>query len=249
VIKYLFLLFIPFSLVADSITIFAASDLKFALDKITKEFLKSHPKESIKLIYGSSGKGRVQIARGAPYDLYFSANMDYVKMLYKKGFIITPPKLYAMGRLVIWSKNENFDPKKGFENLTQPWAKKIAIANPTHAPYGEKAKEALISAKVYDKIKSKIVLGENISQTANFVAIKAADLGIIALSLALAPTVSKSRFHSYYLIPKELHQPLLQGYGITKHAKDSTLATQFYKYFQTNKPQKIMREFGFGVKN
>ncbi len=235
------------SLQAGELTVFAASDLKFALDTIKADFLKIHPNDSIRMIYGSSGKGKVQVANGAPYDLYFSANMDYVQALYKHGDIVTEPKLYAIGRLVIWSMHDAFNASKGFENLTAPWVEKVAIANPTHAPYGEKAKQALVSKHLYAKLKPKIVLGENISQTANFIKIKAADVGIIALSLVLAPTVAKSRHAAYYLIDDSLHEPLRQGYGITKYGASNPLAKAFYDFFQTPEAQRIMKRYGFSV--
>ena len=231
----------------DKITIFAASDLKFALDSIKSDFIKTHPNAVINMIYGSSGKGRVQIERGAPYDLYFSANMDYVEYLYKKGKISTKPKLYAIGRLVIWSKNSHFNAKDGFKNFTEPWVEHITIANPAHAPYGKKAKQALVKKGIYKKIEPKIVFGENISQTANYISIKAADIGIIALSLVLSPEIANTKFHNYYLINDTLHEPLRQGYAITKYGKNSKLAHQFYDYFQTKKVQKIMKKYGFVV--
>jgi len=246
-VKRTVLLFLLLScaLFAQKITIFAASDLKFALDTIKTEFLKSHPNDTVNIIYGSSGKGRVQIERGAPYDIYFSANMEYVRYLYNRGDIISKPKLYAIGRLVIWSKNKHFDAKKGFANLTQAWVKKITIANPTHAPYGQKAKQALKSEHLYKKLQPKIVFGENISQTANYINIKAADIGIIALSLVLAPNIKESSFHKYYLIDDRLHEPLYQGYGLTSHAKGSSLAKDFYTFFQKPESQKIMHTYGF----
>jgi molybdate transport system substrate-binding protein len=242
------LLLLGSSLFADKITVFAASDLKFALDGIKAKFIQQHPNAVIDMIYGSSGKGRIQIERGAPYDLYFSANMDYVQDLYKKGKIATKPKLYAIGRLVIWSKNKNFDAQKGFDNFLAPWVHKATIANPSHAPYGEKAKQALQSVGIYEKIKHKIVFGENISQTANYISIQAADIGIIALSLALAPGIQQSPYSSYYLIDDKLHQPLRQGYAITKYGQDSKLAHAFYDFLQTPASQELMKRYGFSVK-
>ncbi len=231
------------TLQAGEMTIFAASDLKFALDTIKEAFLKSRPNDTIRMIYGSSGKGRVQVANGAPYDLYFSANMDYVQQLYRNGDIATKPKLYAEGRLVIWSMNSAFDASKGFDNLTAPWVEKIAIANPVHAPYGEKAKQALEAKGLYQRLKPKLVLGENISQTANFIKIKAADIGIVALSLVSSP----DNKGTYYLIDKDLHQPLRQGYGITKYGAANPLARAFYEYFQTPSAQQIMKRYGFSL--
>lgn len=235
-------------LCADTITVFAASDLKFALDGIKEKFLAQHPGDTINMIYGSSGKGRVQVQNGAPYDLYFSANMDYVENLYQKGAIVTKPKLYAIGRIVIWSKNDHFDAKEGFENFKKLWVHQATIANPSHAPYGEKAKQALEHVGLYQMLKPKIVFGENISQTANYINIKAADIGIIALSLVLSPAIAKSKYHSYYLIDDSLHEPLRQGYGITKYGSKSKLAKAFYNFIGTPDVQKIMKKYGFTVK-
>ena len=244
--KFLIVLFLSINLYSSSCsaTIFAASDLQFALKEVKKEFLKSHQDCHIDFIFGSSGKGRVQIKNHAPYDLYFSADLNYVNMLYKSGDIVTKPKLYAIGRLVIWSKNNNFISKEGFDNFKEKWVKKITIANPSHAPYGKRAKEALESLKLYDKLKSKIVFGENISQSANYISIKAVDIGIVALSLVLAPTNKNSK---YYLIDDKLHKPLLQGYGMTKYGSKNRLAKEFYRYIDSNKAKSILKRYGFRV--
>lgn len=229
----------------DKITVFAAADLRFALDELKNEFLKQNPNHEIEMIYGSSGKGLHQVENGAPYHLYYSANEAFVEKLYSQGDIITKPRLYALGRVVLWSTNQNFDASKGFENLKEPWVKKIAIASPSHAPYGEKAKQAFESLGIYKDLESKLVLGENISHTAQFVQSGAADIGVIALSLALAPTIANSKTYSYYLIDDKLHKPLLQGYGITKYAKDSKLAFEFYEFTLSDKAMEIMKKYGF----
>lgn len=246
-LKKIFLGILLFSsvLLADKITVFAASDLKFALDDIKKEFLEKYPNNQVNIVYGSSGKGMHQVEFGAPYDIYFSANMDFVEILHKKGHIITTPELYAIGRIVIWSKNKHFNPIKGFDNFNEDWAKRIAIANPSHAPYGEKAKQSMESMNIYNQIKSKLIYGENISATAAYIHTQAADLGIIALSLALAPNIAKSEYSSYYLIDDKLHQPLRQGYGITKYGSKSELAKNFYDFIQTDNSQSIMKKYGF----
>ncbi|MFK5976956.1 MAG: molybdate ABC transporter substrate-binding protein [Sulfurovum sp.] len=232
-------------LLADKITIFGASDLKFAMDTIKDEFLKENVEDSINIVYGSSGKGMRQIENGAPYDIYFSANMDYVKYLHTKGEIVTTPKLYAIGRVVIWSKNKNFNPEIGFDNFSQKWVDKIAIANPIHAPYGEKSKQAMESIGIYKKIKSQIVFGENISITAGYIYTQAVEIGVIALSSALSPNIANGKYWAYYLIDDELHKPLNQGYGITKYGSASTLAKKFYNFMQTDKSNLIMKKFGF----
>lgn len=233
---------------ADKITVFAASDLKFALDDIKKEFLKQNPKDEAEMIYGSSGKGMTQITNGAPYHLFFSADMEFVEKLYKNGNITTKPKPYALGRVVIWSKHKNFKPELGFENLKAAWVNKIAIANPTHAPYGEKAKQAMEKLGIYESLKLKFVLGENISQTAGFISSGAADVGIIALSLALAPTISSTEQSGYFLIDEKLHNPLIQGYGITKFGQKEPLAQKFYDFISTETAAAIMKKYGFEIK-
>jgi len=244
----LLLLLLTLELSAQKITIFAASDLKFALDSIKEEFVKKHPSANLNMIYGSSGKGMHQIENGAPYDIFFSANMAFVEKLYAQGDIVTPPKLYATGRIVLWSKHKEFDTTKGFENLKAPWVKKIAIANPSHAPYGEKAKQALESLKLYETLQKRLVLGENISQTAGFIASGSAEIGVIALALVLAPTIANSKNSNYYLIDDALHEPLLQGYGITKVGADKSLTQTFYDFLETKEANAILEHYGFIAK-
>lgn len=234
---------------ADKITVFAASDLKFALDEIKVEFLKQNTKDEIEMIYGSSGKGMHQIENGAPYDLFFSANMEFVEKMFKNKDIATKPKMYALGRIVIWSKHKNFDAAKGFDNFKAPWVQKIAIANPAHAPYGEKAKQAMESLDIYETLKSKLVLGENISQTTGFVASQTADIGVIALSLALAPAIADTEHNKYYLIDNKLHRPLEQGYGITKIGATKPLSQRFYDFMQMKETKDIMKKYGFTTDN
>ena len=227
--------------------IYAASDLKYTLDEIIAHFIKKHPGIVIKPIYGASGKGMVMIERGAPFDLFFSANLDYVTVLAKKGLIAKEPKVHAKGALVLWSTHPHFDPALGLKNLTQPWVRKVAIANPKHAPYGMKAKEALENVRIYDKLKAKLVYGANIAQTAGFVKTGAADIGIVALSLVLAPTIQKSGHSAYYLLDETLYTPLLQGYGITKRGVEKPEALAFYRFIESDEARRIMKKYGFSV--
>lgn len=235
------------SLEAGEIRIFAASDLKFALDDVKSTFLLKHPRDGVEIVYGSSGKGVVQITNGAPFDLFFSANMELVRKMHASGDIVTKPLAYAKGRVVVWSRQKEFDPKLGVSNLNAAWVKKVAIANPVHAPYGQKAIEVLKSLGVYDSLSLKLVMGENISQAASFIASKNADIGIIALSLALSPTISKSEQPNFVLLDERLHTPLIQGYGITTHGSKSALAREFYEFMQSAKADEIMKKYGFGL--
>ncbi|MHB1106858.1 MAG: molybdate ABC transporter substrate-binding protein [Lutibacter sp.] len=231
---------------AQKVSVAAASDLKFALDSIILVYQKQHASEKIQVTYGSSGKFFEQIQYDAPFDLYFSADVSYPKKLKEQGFTISEVKTYGIGRIVIWSKKINPNVEK-MNSLLNPKLNKIAIANPDHAPYGEKAKESMQYYKIYDQVKSKFVYGENISQTAQFVQLGAADIGIVALSLALSPTMKKAG-GNYYVIPEKSHQPLEQGYVILKHAKNNPNALKFYNFVASPTAIKILTHFGFTQK-
>jgi len=227
---------------AEKITVAAAADLKFAMDEIVVSFNKQHPRDQVEIIYGSSGKFFAQIQNNAPYDLYFSADITYPRQLADKGFAASAVTSYAVGRIVLWS-NSRDAAKMTLENLTDPTIRKIAIANPRHAPYGKRAEEALRSLKLWDKVQHKLVFGENIAHTAQFVETGNAQAGIVALALALSPALAKQG--SYYLIPAHLHQPLEQGYIITKRAADKPLAKLFSGYMTSKETRSIMTKYGF----
>lgn len=231
---------------SQKVSVAAASDLKFALDSIISVYQKQYPTEKIETTYGSSGKFFEQIQYDAPFDLYFSADVNYPKKLKEKGFAISEVKTYGIGRIVIWSKK--IDPNiEKMNSLRNPNLNKIAIANPEHAPYGERARESIIYYKLYDEVKSKFVFGENISQTAQFVQLGAADIGIVALSLALSPNMQKDG-GKYYVIPEKSHKPLKQGYVILKHAKNNANAQKFYDFMVSPKVIAILKHFGFTQK-
>ncbi|MHB1195661.1 MAG: molybdate ABC transporter substrate-binding protein [Lutibacter sp.] len=231
---------------AQKVSVAAASDLKFALDSVISVYQKQHPTEKIQVTYGSSGKFFEQIQYDAPFDLYFSADVGYPQKLKEKGFAISEVKTYGIGRIVIWSKKINPNVEK-MNSLLNPKLNKIAIANPDHAPYGEKAKESMLHYKFYDQVKSKFVYGENISQTAQFIELGAADIGIVALSLALSPNMKKAG-GKYYVIPEKSHQPLEQGYVILKHAKNNPNAVKFYNFMASPTAKAILKHFGFSQK-
>ena len=243
----LFFLILSFGIPkAQPIRVFAAADLQYALKEIAEAYKKEHPTDRVEIVFGSSGKGFAQIRAGAPYHIFLSANMNYVEELYKEGHIITKPKPYAIGRIVVWvRKDSGLDPSRFPEVLFDPRVKRIAVANWEHAPYGKAAKEALESFGVFDKVKDKLVLGENIAQTASYAYSGAADLGIIALSLALAPTMEK--VGRYWLIPQDRHSAILQGYGITKLGKDLQGVWRFYQFLETPKARSIFAKYGFAL--
>jgi len=227
---------------AEKITIAAAADLKFAMDEIVVSFKKSTPGKEVAVIYGSSGKFHTQIQQGAPYDLYFSADISFPRELSEKGFSASEVKPYAIGRIVLWSA-EMDAAKMTLSNLTDPKIARIAIANPKHAPYGKRSEEALRASGLWDKLQPKLVFGDNIAHTAQFVQTGNAQVGIIALSLALNPELSKKG--GYYLIPDNLHHPLEQGFIITKPALNKPLAKQFADYMASKEARGIMRKYGF----
>lgn len=229
---------------AEKISIAAASDLKFAMDEIVMLYKKSNPTDEINAIYGSSGKFFTQIQQNAPYDLYFSADISYPNRLTAEGFAVGQVKPYAIGRIVLWAPKTKFDASKmTLQSLVNADIRHIAIANPKHAPYGKRAEEALKSVDVWNKVESKLVYGENISQTAQFIQTGNAEVGIIALSLALSTELSTQG--SYWIIPENLHQPLEQGFVLTKRAEHNQLAKKFSQFITTSEVRKVMAKYGF----
>jgi molybdate transport system substrate-binding protein len=230
--------------VAGEITIAAASDLNFAFKDIVGEYEKTTGNR-VKLTLGSSGNFYAQIQNGAPFDLYFSADISYPKKLEEAGLAVSDSLYpYAIGRIVLWAGNEShLDLSKGLEVLCEPTVKKIAIANPKHAPYGRAAVAAMEHVQVYDRIKDKLVLGENIAQAAQFVESGAADVGIIALSLALAPPMQATG--RYWEIPTDAYPPLEQGAVILLGGKNQEGAKAFLLFIQGAQGQAMMKRYGF----
>lgn len=229
---------------AGDLTIAAASDLTFAFKDLVGEF-EHQTGEQVKLTLGSSGNFYAQIQNGAPFDLYFSSDIGYSKKLIDAGLAV-PGSLYqyATGRIVLWvPKGSTLGVSKGMEVLLDPLIKKIAIANPKHAPYGRAAVAAMEYFKVYDQVKDKLILGENISQAAQFIESGACDAGIVALSLALAPAMKAAG--QYWEIPATAHLPLEQGAVILKQSKNPEGARQFLEFIKGPHGQEIMRRYGF----
>jgi len=233
---------------AQAITVAAAADLQFAMQEVAAGFQKETGKE-VKLIYGSSGNFFQQIQNGAPFDMFFSANLDYPKKLESSGLTASGSYYqYARGKIVVWVPNDskiNID--SGLKSLLDPAVKKIAIANPQHAPYGQAAVAAMKNQGVYENVKDKFVLGENISQTASFVVSGAADVGVVALSLALSPNMkSKGR---YSKIPAAEYPPIEQACVILSSSKDKETAKQFLSYIKAAAVADTLKRYGFDVAN
>ena len=231
---------------AQSITIAAAADLQFAMPEIVAGFQKQTGKQ-VKVIYGSSGNFFQQIRNGAPFDLFFSASLDYPKLLESSGLIVPGSYYqYARGKIVLWVANDSkINVSPGLKSLLDPAVKKIAVANPQHAPYGQAAVAAMQSEGVYDKVRDKIVTGENISQTASYVVSGAADAGVIALSLALSPNMKEKG--RYAEIPAAEYPPIEQACVILMSSKAKEAANQFLSYLKTKSTADTLQHYGFDV--
>jgi molybdate transport system substrate-binding protein len=236
------------SLFAGQVSITAASDLQYAMKDIIAAFEKTNPTDKVSAVFGSSGKAVSQIENGAPYDLFFSADISYPEKLRASGAAISTPKPYAVGRIVVWvTRQSGLDVRKGMKVLLDPKVKKIALANPAHAPYGRIGKEVMEHYGIYDKLQDKLVLGENIQQTAQFVETGAADAGLVAYSLALAPALAN--VGNYYLVPAEAHKPIVQGYVLLKPAAGNGSAAKFETFIASPTARAIFRKYGFSLPN
>jgi molybdate transport system substrate-binding protein len=228
----------------ERVLIAAAADLKFSLDQIVVNFRQGHPGAAIDVSYGSSGNFAAQIRQNAPFDLFFSADVDYPRKLGADGFAASSVVPYAVGRIVLWSASLDAS-KLTLADLDREVITRIAIANPRHAPYGRRAQEALESSGMWDKVQPKLVLGENIAQTAQFVQSGSVQVGIIALSLACSPALASKG--AYYLIPDSLHMPLEQAFIVTRHGAENPLAKAFADYMQSPAARDVMRASGFSL--
>ena len=212
------------------------------MDSVIRSFRQENSGK-VGITYGSSGRLCEQIIHGAPFDVFFSADVTYPEKLKQENKTSSDIYQYGKGRIVIWSKK--LDPNLKQEmSLIDPSLSKIAIANPAHAPYGKRAMESLEYYKILENVKGKLVYGENISQAAQFVSTGAADIGIIALSLALSPNM-KNENGKYFLISEESHKPLIQGGVITIHGRGKDLARLFFDFVKTEQAISILKHYGF----
>lgn len=240
------LLCIPYTArAAEKLSVAAASDLKFAMDDMCRAFEEKNPNIKVVVSYGSSGNFFAQIKQGAPFDIFFSADNSYPKHLEEEGLAVMGTReLYAIGKIAFWiPKRSKLNFQKGLEVLLEPEVKRLAIANPKHAPYGKAAEEALRYYGIWDKVQGKLIYGENISQTAQFVQAGAADAGIIALSLAISTRMEHEG--SYWVIPTESYSRLEQAYIVLQRGKDKSSVRTFLEFVQGEDGKKILSNFGF----
>lgn len=223
----------------------AAADLSSALKEIGDGYEKKTGVK-VKLSFGASGALTQQIQNGAPFDLFFSADMDYPHQLIAAGDADTASLyLYAVGKLVLWvPADSSLDLHRlGMNALLDPSVKKIAIANPQHAPYGRAAMAALKHAGMYDRVADRLVLGENVAQAAQFVESGNAQAGFVALAHALAPGMSSKG--KYWEVPAEFYPPLAQGVVVLSHSPHKKEAVQFLEYIKTKEAAELLRKYGF----
>lgn len=225
------------------LTIAAASDLRFALDELLRPLRSAWPQARIEVIYGSSGKLATQIRHGAPFDVFLSADIAFARDLHEAGLAAGPPRLYAVGQLVTWSLQPALGRLRLDELVRRPDVRRLAIANPEHAPYGQRAVEALRACGAYDQARPKLVLGDNVAQAAQFVETGAAQAGMVAYSIVLAPPLA--RRGAWTLVPQEWHQRLEQGLAVLRRAAASPLAAAFVHQLQTPAGRATLARYGF----
>lgn len=222
-----------------TITVSAASDLTPAFQEMGRLF-EQESGTKITFNFGSTGQLTQQIEQGAPVDLFAAANVSFIEGLEKKRLIIPDTKaLYAQGRITLWTRDDNALKLEQVADLARPEFKKVAIANPEHAPYGVAARDALQTAGVWETVSQKLVYGENISQTLQYAESGNVDAAIVALSLS---TQSKGR---WVLIPAEMHKPLNQALAVIKGTKHEPEARRFAAFVNSAEGRAVMRRYGF----
>jgi molybdate transport system substrate-binding protein len=240
----LLLLFCAAPLWAQTLRIAAAADLQFAMNDLAGHYKKSTG-QKISVSYGSSGNFRTQIENGAPFDLFFSADVQYPKLLISAGLADADTLyVYAHGRLVVWAPaGANLQLRqRGLRVLEEPRVAKIAIANPEHAPYGHAAVAALQKAGLYDAVKTKLVYGENISQAAQFAESGSAQVGILALSLTYANSMKSGE---RWEVPADLYPPLEQAAVVVHASANKPAARAFLQYVKSADAKEILAGYGF----
>jgi molybdate transport system substrate-binding protein len=223
----------------------AAADLQFAFEEVLREFRPAHPPITVSVTYGSSGNFYSQILSQAPYDVYLSADLSYPRKLMEQGLAQPGSEFtYAVGRLALWVPAASAL-EVGIEALRRPEVRHVAIANPQHAPYGQAAEAALRSLGVYEAVRDKLVYGENVAQALQFVQSGAAEAGLIALSLAVAPRVSGAG--RYWEVPLDAFPRLEQGGVILKSARNPDAAQQLRGFITGEQGRAILKRFGFSL--
>jgi molybdate transport system substrate-binding protein len=232
--------------VAEPLAIAAASDLTYVIDELNAAFRKEAPDADIKVSLGASGNFYAQIKNGAPFQVFMSADLRYPQQLAKEGAADGATLFtYALGRLAMWTTDPRLDLRQGLRILNDARVTRVAIANPETAPYGRAAKAALEHLGYWDVVKGKLVTGENIAQTAQFVQTGNAQLGFVSYATVMAPRLKGAG--SYYLVPEAGLAPIEQGAVVTARGKDSALAARFMRFLRGEAARAILQRHGFGL--
>ena len=240
--SFLLVIFFATSAYAE-LTVAVAANVQYTFEELKAEFEKETGIK-IKSVIGSSGKFTTQIENGAPFDIFLSADMSYPQALEKEGLTYNSPKIYAYGTLVLWTMSD-VDLSKGIEVVNDPRVRKIAIASPNTAPYGRQAVNALKHSNLYSHVYKKLVYGESIAQTNQFITSKAADIGFTAKSIVLAPNMKDQG--KWIEIDKDSYETIAQGTVILKHAQKENLsnAKKFFDFLSSNEAQEIFEKYGY----
>ena len=235
------------SLFAGEINIAVAANISYVIEKIKEEFNKTNPNTKVQVTIGSSGKLTAQIKNGAPFNIFMSADMNFPESLYEEKIAITKPVIYAQGALALFSPKK-LDFSKGINLLLDDNITKIAIANPKTAPYGEATIEALKNVNLEDKVKSKFVFAESISQTVAYTT-TAADVGFIAKSSLYDEKMKDYKENiDWITVDSKLYTPINQGIVIIKNAQDNSEVKAFYDFILSQKAKEIFEKYGYIVK-
>lgn len=226
--------------VTEPILVLAAADLQYALPEVARLYT-AETSDSVTFVFGSTGNLTSQIENGAPADVFFAANERFVNRLAQGGHLLDgTQRIYAIGRIVLVAADSTRVPVESLTDLLRPEIRHIAIANPEHAPYGLAAREAMQAVGAWDRVQTRLVFGENISQTFQFVRTGNADVGVVALSVALGVPGTK-----YVLIPDSLHAPLRQAAAVMLRSKSPVQARAFLDFVSGPRGRPVMQRYGF----
>lgn len=226
---------------AQTVKVAAAANLRFVFDEIKASYAIANPKTTITANFGSSGALLQQILNGAEFDLFMAADNSFPVKLKDQGAASGEIKTYAQGKLVLWSNTT--DVSKGLEILASPSVKRIAVAKPDLAPYGDRAIACLKQAGIYDKVKDKIIYADNISQTAQFAQTGNAEVAFLAMSLTLTPDMKGST----YEIDTKMYKPVEQAMVLVKSWKTNPEAAKFMKFVLSETCKPIFEKNGYIV--
>lgn len=232
------------SVVAQKVNVAAAANLRYVLEEIKTVYLKTHPMSVVNLTFGSSGTLVQQISNGASFDFFMAADNEYPLKLKEKGLTVGPMTTYAFGKLAIYSSS--LDVKRlGLEVLKNPDVKKIAVANPVSAPYGERSMTLIKSLGLQDLLKSKLVIAENISSAAQFAFTGNVEVGFIAYSLALAPEMAGKGF--CYVVPSNRYKPIEQSCILIKRSVHNKETVRFRQFVLSKAVKSLWEKYGYAL--